>query len=44
MFTAQRNIHNDIIVCLGNKPEKGYWVVFTGSFFECNQIAKGCDI
>jgi hypothetical protein len=44
MFTAQRNAHNDIIVCSGNKVEKGYWVVFTGTFFECNQLAKGGDL
>jgi hypothetical protein len=44
MYTVQRNSHNDLIVCLGSKVEKGYFVVFTGSFFQCNQLAKGFDI
>jgi hypothetical protein len=44
MYTAQRNIHNDIIVCLGKKVEKGYWIVFTGTFYQCNQLSKGFDI
>ena len=44
MYTAQRNQHNDIIVCLGNKLEKGYWIVFTGTFSQCNHISKGGDL
>jgi len=44
MFTLQRNANNDMIVCSGSKTEKGYWVVFTGTFYQCNQLSKGFDI
>jgi hypothetical protein len=44
MYSLQRNQHNDLIVCVGNLPEPGYWVVFTGGFYECNTLAKGGDI
>ena len=44
MFTLQRNANNDMIVCSGNKAEKGYWVVFTGTFSQCNHLAKNGDL
>jgi hypothetical protein len=43
MFTVQRNQHNHIIVCEGTMPKNNYFVVFTGTFFRCNQIANGAE-
>jgi hypothetical protein len=44
MYTTQRNAHNDIIVCIGNNVKKGYWIVFTGTFAQCNQLSQGADL
>ena len=44
MFTLQRNAQNDLIVCQGNKKEMGYWIVFTGTFAQCNHLLKGGDL
>jgi hypothetical protein len=44
MHTLQRNAQNDLIVCEGNKVEKGYWIVFRGTFAQCNHLAKGGDL
>jgi len=44
MFTLQRNANNDIIVCKGDTPKVGYWVVFTGTFAQCNHLSKGGDL
>jgi len=40
MYSVQRNHHCDVIVVKGTTPEQGYWIMFRGSFSDCNQIAK----
>jgi hypothetical protein len=44
MFTLQRNANNDLIVCNNKNPEKGYFIIFTGTFAQCNHLAKGGDL
>ena len=35
VFTLQIDKHNDLIVCPGKSPRKGYQVVFTGTHSQC---------
>ena len=43
-YTTQINHNCDVIVCLGDKLEPGYWIVYRGSFADCNRLAMGADI
>lgn len=43
-YTVQKNHCNDLIVCLGDKLEPGYWIVYRGNFADCNRISKGADL
>lgn len=35
MYTAQKDSHNNIIVCKGDRVRSGYAIVFTGTYNEC---------
>ena len=44
MYTLQRNANNDLIVCKGDSLKKGYFIVFRGTFAQCNHLSKGGDL
>jgi hypothetical protein len=35
MYTAQRDLHGNVIVCKGSDTRRGYRIVFTGSYADC---------
>ena len=35
MYTAQINVHGNIIVCRGDTVRNSYRIVFTGTYNEC---------
>ena len=35
MYTAQMNVHGNIIVCKGSEVRNSYKIVFTGTYNEC---------
>jgi len=35
MYTAQINIHGNVIVCKGNTVRNSYRIVFTGTYQDC---------
>ena len=34
-YTAQRDAHNNWIVCKGSDQRRGYTIIFTGSYDDC---------
>jgi hypothetical protein len=35
MYTAQINVHGNVIVCKGDAVRNSYRIVFTGTYNEC---------
>jgi hypothetical protein len=38
MYTAQKNAHNNVIVCKGNDQRNSYKIIYTGTYNECLEI------
>lgn len=41
MYTAQANIHGNIIVCKGSVPRNSYHIIYTGTYWECLEVKTG---
>lgn len=43
MYTVQIDAHRHKIVCKGSTPRKGYRIVFTGTYAECQMYQPTFD-